>query len=66
MPLTRKAMIRPADIATAMHGEGVVETAKILSMRHAQYTKFMMRVAKHIVEAYLIHKLLLERESMRH
>ncbi len=54
-----------ADIATKMHGEEVVSVAKILSIRHKQYGNFMKQVAKHIVEAYLIHRKLVDRIKAR-
>ena len=50
-----------ADLAVEMHGEDVISIAKILHNRHRKYTSFMKDVAKHIVEAYLIHKELVAR-----
>ncbi len=51
---------RAADIAVQTHGKDVVGIAKILHHRHFLYTRFMQKVVKHIIEAYLIHKRLIE------
>ncbi len=50
-----------ADLATQMHGADVVSMASILHKRHDRYTAFMKQVAKHIIEAYLIHRKLLDK-----
>ena len=56
-----------ADLAVQMHGEDVISVAKILQARHRKYTSLMKDVVKHIVEAYLIHKELVEmREGKLH
>ncbi len=52
---------KAADIAVTTHGEDVVRTACLLHGRHQRYIKFMKNVALHIVEAYLIHKELVDR-----
>jgi hypothetical protein len=49
-----------ADIAVQTHGEDVVRLASIWHQRHRWYTRFMLMVAKHIIEAYLIHRRLLD------
>jgi ribonuclease HI len=49
-----------ADLGVKMHGEETFDLARMFSKRHAEYTKFMQKVAQHIVEAHLIHKRLLE------
>ncbi len=45
-----------ADVGTALYGKDVIDTAKNLHGRHYRYTKFMLDVAKHIIEGYLIHR----------
>ncbi len=45
-----------ADVAVKTHGDKIVRVANILHHRHYQYTRFMVDVAKHIIEAYLIHR----------
>ncbi len=52
---------KAAEIAVNTHGEDVVRSAGILHKRHQRYIKFMKDVALHIVEAYLIHKELVDR-----
>ncbi len=54
-----------ADIAVQAHGEDVVRVARILHHRHYLYTRFMQRVAKHIIEAYLIHRRLIDMLSSK-
>jgi ribonuclease HI len=45
-----------ADQGVLLHGEDVIHFAKTYSGRHKAYSKFMMDVAIHITEAYLIHR----------
>ena len=52
-----------ADLATKVHGKDVVSVAAIFHKRHNLYTAFMKRVVKHIIEAYLIHRLLLDKKQ---
>ena len=52
-----------ADIVVKLHGEGVVSIARILRKRYYDYTIFMNKVAKHIIEAYLIHRKLIDIEE---
>jgi hypothetical protein len=56
---------RAADLATNMHGEDVVKVANILHGRHVKYTSFFHKVVKHIIEGYLIHRKLVEKESSK-
>ncbi len=52
-----------ADIATQMHGEGIIQMAQVLQRRHKNYYAFMHNVAIHIVEGYFIHRLFLGRKE---
>ena len=45
-----------ADVGTVLYGKDVIDTTKFLHGRHYRYTKFMLDVAKHIIEGYLIHR----------
>ena len=45
-----------ADYGVQCHGEGVVHLANMYSKRHGFYIDFMTSVAKHIVEALMIHR----------
>ncbi len=45
-----------ADVGTQLYGKNVTETANFFHTRHHRYTNFMLDVAKHIVEGYLIHR----------
>ena len=49
-----------ADLGTALHGESVMLVAKHLHNRHRQYQGLMKDVSQHLVEAYLVHRLLTE------
>ena len=50
-----------ADIGTALYGKDVINIANLYHKRHNQYSQFMLDVAKHNVEAYLIHRKLIEK-----
>ena len=52
---------RIADEGTKLHGEEVYQIAKLYTQRHQQYAAFMILVAKHIIEAHMIHRALLDR-----
>ncbi len=52
-----------ADVAVEMHGKEIVSLAKIWQRRHYRYLTFMLKVAKHIVEAYFIHRELVDHEQ---
>jgi hypothetical protein len=52
-----------ADVATSMHGKELVSIADIFHKRHKQYGAFMTKVAKHIIEAYLIHRTLVDKQQ---
>ena len=54
---------KAADIAVKLHGEDLIEIARQMAYRIKDYTKFMGLVAKHIIEAYLIHRKLIEHEQ---
>ena len=45
-----------------LHGQDGVSIARILHQRHRKYTEFMHKVARHVVEGYLIHRKLVEME----
>ncbi len=45
-----------ADIAVSMHGKPAIQLAKLWHDRHRYYAIFMQKVAKHIIEGYLIHR----------
>ncbi len=49
-----------ADLAVALHGADIISIGKALHWRYLSYIKFMGAVAQHIVEAYLIHRKLLD------
>ena len=49
-----------ADIGTALHGEDLIKLSKIMQRRHNKYLNFMKEVSHHIVEAYMIHRRLLQ------
>ncbi len=53
-----------ADVAVETHGKDLMSVAKIFHKRHQQYSQLMVKVAKHIIEAFLIHKKLNDR--LRH
>ncbi len=50
-----------ADVAVSLHGEGIISVGKTLYDRYKGYLKFMGKVVPHIIEAYLIHRSILER-----
>ena len=52
-----------ADVGSKLHGEQLLKVANVLHGRHEAYRKFMLKVSKHVVEAYDIHKQLKEAES---
>ena len=52
-----------ADVAVALHGEGIISVGRTLYNRYKRYLAFMGRVVPHIVEAYLIHRALLKRNA---
>ena len=52
-----------ADLAVAMHGGDIISIGKTLHNRYLSYIHFMKSVAHHIVEGYLIHRLLLDRKQ---
>ena len=54
-----------ADLAVAMHGGDIISMGRILHKRYLSYIHFMINVAHHIVEGYLIHKQLLDRRGDR-
>ena len=45
-----------ADEGTQLHHKTLRDATKWLANRHQAYTKFMKKVAIHIIEAYIIHK----------
>ena len=49
-----------ADLGTSLHGEDIVLVAKCLHARHAAYQLFMKHVSQHIVEAYMVHRALMD------
>jgi ribonuclease HI len=50
-----------ADEATSLHGKDVCDVASWLHDRAKRYTSFMKDVSHHIIEAYLIHRTLVQR-----
>ncbi len=48
-----------ADEGVKVHGEDTYSLARLFTLRHKRYTQFMLHVAKHIVEAHMIHRELL-------
>ena len=49
-----------ADLGTALHGEDFVKVAKRMSNRHHWYLQLMLKISKHTIEAYKIHRILTE------
>ena len=54
---------KAADVATSMHGKDMVNVASLFQRRHKKYCDFMIKVAKHIIEGYLIHRKLVDRQQ---
>ena len=52
-----------ADIGAELHGKDVISLAAKLQSRHNQYAKLMTEITHHIIEAYSIHRELLEQEQ---
>ena len=50
-----------ADIGTALHGELLISLAKTMQARYTAYQRFMIDLSQHIVEAYYIHRLLMNK-----
>ena len=51
-----------ADAGTALHGKDVCDMASWLFQRSAAYCQYMKKISHHIIEAYLIHRTLVERK----
>ena len=49
-----------ADIGAALHGKDLIKLSTIMHRRHNKYLMFMKNVSHHIVEAYMIHRRLVE------
>ena len=52
-----------ADLGTALHGKQVMSVAKRMSSRHTQYLKLMESISQHTIEAYRIHRILMQRHE---
>ena len=52
-----------ADIGATLHGDDLLKLSKIMHKRHNKYFNFMKNVSHHIIEAYMIHRRLLELHS---
>ena len=52
-----------ADLGTELHGKELIKIAGKMQTKHKAYTRFMMEITKHIIEAYTIHRELIEREE---
>ena len=55
-----------ADIGARLHGKDIIQIASCLQTRHVKYSSFMRDVGTHIVEAYLIHRQLVDRKGVVH
>ena len=49
-----------ADVAVSLHGESIISVGRILLRRYKQYITFMGHVVPHIIEAYMIHRKLID------
>jgi len=49
-----------AGLGTALHGEDLIEVAKHMSTRHHWYLQLMLKVSQHTIEAYKIHRILID------
>ena len=52
-----------ADIGAKLHGADMMTIARCMHKRHSAYQNFMVDVSHHIIEAYLLHRALLEKKS---
>ena len=50
-----------ADIGVSLFGKDTLDMANILHKRHDEFQKFMIDVSKHIVEAHVIHRVLMDK-----
>ena len=48
-----------ADLGTAMFGQDLIDAARRFNKKHKDYQWFMLDVAKHLIESYMIHRELL-------
>ena len=52
-----------AEIGVKLFGDDVIRAARSLHERHRAYAKFMLHVAKHLIEGYMIHRALIDNEQ---
>ena len=52
-----------ADIGSSLHGENLMQATNWLHRRHRDHLVFMKNVSHHIIEAYQIHRLLLQEDE---
>ena len=49
-----------ADRGTSIFGQDLIKTASFVNTRHCFYSSLMVKIVKHIVEAYIIHRKLID------
>ena len=54
-----------ADMRTDICGTNIIQLANYFQERHKRYTNLAKEVARHIVEAYMIHRALIDKQEVR-